>query len=152
MAGLPKPARKAAKLPAKGTTERKAYDTAMRALQRASRAGQINPRTGKAYQTRAGKARIEKAIEAIRTERRLGRRKSVTLKITAVVMINGDPRYMRRRTMPDVTLSGAGYRKIADGDPEALDALADHLGEESGLASAPGVADFDIFEIEVTPA
>jgi hypothetical protein len=152
MAGLPKPGRKAAKLPAKGTAERRAYETAMRAMQRAGRAGQINPRTGKAYQTRAGKARIEKAVEAIRTERRLGRRKSVTLKVTALVMINRDPRYTRRRTMPDVTLSGAGYRKIAAGDAEALDVLADHLAEESGLAGAPGIASLDISDIEVTPA
>jgi hypothetical protein len=152
MAGLPRAPGKGGKLPAKGTAERRAYETASRALQRAARAGQVNPKTGKAYQARPGKARIEKATEAIRTERRIGRRKSVTVKVTAVVMINSDPRYTRRRSFPDLSLTGAGYRAIVRGDPDALDALADHLGEESGLASAPGIADLDISEIELTPA
>ena len=62
------------KLPAEGTAARKRYNSAMRSLQRAEKAGQVNPRTGRPYQARPGK-RIEEIGKALRRERRLLRRR-----------------------------------------------------------------------------
>ncbi|HEY1881111.1 MAG TPA: hypothetical protein VGG68_14385 [Caulobacteraceae bacterium] len=140
-------------LPAVGTPERKAYRSGLRAVQRAAkRPGAVNPKTGKAYERRAGK-RAKEARAQIAKERRLLRNKSVTLLgVTATVTINNDPRYRRRRAFGDISLTRAGYRKFLSGDAAAMEILEEYLGGEGGFDSAPGVQSFEISNIEAAGA
>jgi hypothetical protein len=149
LAGLP--AR--GKLPELGTQARKAYRSAQRAAQRAAKKpGQVNPKTGKAYQMRVG-AKVSTTRAQIAKERRLARKKSVTLKnVTAMVTINDDPRYRRRRSFGDISLSGAGYRRFIRQEITAMDILTEHLGREAGFDDAAGIASYDISDVRAADA
>jgi hypothetical protein len=142
------------KLPAKGTAERKRYDSAMRSIQRAGKAGQINPKTGQPYQARPGTKRIEEVGKALRRERQLLRQKTITLKnVTATTTINQDRKYSRVRQFGDVELTRAEFRKILKarnaGRTNEADALiGDKLAESRGLIGAPGIDNVQISDIE----
>jgi hypothetical protein len=141
------------KLPARGTSDRKRYDSAMRSLQRAEKAGLINPRTGRPYQARPGK-RIEEIGSALRRERQLLRRRTVTLRnVSATTTINRNPDYSRVRSFGDVTLTRAEFRQILRarnaGRTDEADALiGDKLAESRRLVGAPGIATVEINDIE----
>jgi hypothetical protein len=141
------------KLPAEGTAARKRYNSAMRSLQRAEKAGQVNPRTGRPYQARPGK-RIEEIGKALRRERSLLRRRGITLRnVSATTTINGNPDYSRVRSFGDVTLTRAEFRQILRarnaGRKDEADALiGDKLAESRRLVGAPGILSVEISDIE----
>ena len=145
----------AGKLPAKGTAARKNYDSAMRAIQRAEKAGQINPRTGRPYQARpGGTKKIEAIGKALRRERQLLRRREITLRnVSAMTTINGNPDYSRVRSFGDVTITRAEFRQILRardaGRTDEADALiGDKLMDSRRLRGAPGIMSIEISDIE----
>jgi hypothetical protein len=142
------------KLPAKGTAARKSYDSAMRAIQRAEKAGQINPRTGQPYQARPGTRKIEAIGKALRREKQLLRRRDITLRnVSAMTTINGNPDYSRVRSFGDVTITRAEFRQILRardaGRTDEADALiGDKLMDSRRLRGAPGIMSIEISDIE----
>jgi hypothetical protein len=142
------------KLPAKGSAARKSYDSAMRSIQRAEKAGQVNPRTGRPYQARPGTKRIEAIGKALKREKQLLRRREITLRnVSATTTINRNPAYSRVRSFGDVTLTRAEFRQIlrarnAGRTAEADALIGDKLAESRRLVGAPGIMSVEISDIE----
>jgi hypothetical protein len=136
IAGIP-PGR----LPAKGTPERRRYETAMRALQRPERAGQINPRTGRLYQARRGIGgatgqRIAAIGRARQREAELRRVGGTIARFQAEVSVNGYP--PRERVFGPVEILTSDWAAIFDAlaagrTTEAEGILELRLTESKGL-------------------
>jgi hypothetical protein len=142
------------KLPPKGSTARKSYDSAMRSIQRAEKApGQINPKTGRPYETRPGTKKIEAIGKALRREKQLLRRREITLtNVSATTMINNNPDYSKERSFQDVTLTRAEFREILRarnaGRTDEADALIGaKLAESRRLVGAKGITSVEISDI-----
>lgn len=115
-------------LPKKGTAERRRYDAAMRALQRAEPG--VNPKTGKPKQFRSGNKTVNRRVEEIIKQERRGIREERKLRegggrivMTALVQIS---KHVSQRDF-DLHLTGRQWSHIIElvqqGDTKA--AVAD---------------------------
>ncbi len=143
------------KLPAKGTAERRSYDSAMRGQQRAEAAGKVNPKTGRPLQARPSLP-IKAAAEKVAAEKKALRKPTVTVRNLSVsTTINGDKRYARRRSLGDVTMTRKQFRALQTldraQDDEMLAMLVANISQKiEDLAGAPGVVSLDISDVKFT--
>lgn len=144
-----------AKLPKKGTEERRHYDSQMRAMQRAEAGGKINPKTGKPVQARPS-AKAKAAAEQIAAEEKALRKPEVTVRnLTVLATINGGgtgSTRPRRRSLGDVTMTRKQFRALVkldkDQDDELLTMLLANVSQKiEDLSNAPGVLSLDLSDI-----
>jgi hypothetical protein len=140
-----------AKLPPKGTPNRRAYDSAMRGQQRAEAAGKVNPKTGRPMQARPSRP-IMTARQVEAAEARALRKPTVTVRnLSVFTSVNME--YGRRRRLGDVTMTRAQFRALRrldrDEDDEMLSLLLQNVSDRiADLAVAPGVLTLDLSDVE----